>query len=363
MHGGLIGLVGRQGVGKSSAMTALADHLPGTKLSPSEKVLFKWRNPPQLYDVFFDPGNPSHKEFLMHYSRKLADELAGLRVHWRDMYVQDRIEHFEASIENKIESRNLKGLEAEADWAESVLGKRTVSKLRKQIWLLMVSWKFVILIDTPDYPKTDKRRMNRDLDEIHWLWDSLITRGRNATMVIAVQKEMSQDHFFLDKMQPVELRPLSTEQILEGYMKQFGTFEPFTENAIKLLAQMSRGIFRRFIKYIYMTLENRDDTTEIIEEDVRNSVSEQQLLLDNEEELSEIFPKSDQSQLQAMKIMQFLETHSVNQKKLAESAGISEYALSRILDRLELHHKIRREKKGLENIIQIESDFESSTSK
>jgi len=218
----------------------------------------------------------------------------------------------------------------------------------------MVSWKKVVLIDTPDYPKTDKRRLNRDLNEIHWFWNSLMAQCHNATIVIAVQKEMPKDHFFLDKMQVVELRPLSAEQLLRAYMKQFGTFEPFTEDAVKLLAQMSRGVFRRFLRYIYMTLENRDGTTEITEEDVRNSVSEQQLLLDNEEELAKIFPKSDESRLQAIKVMQFLETHSTNQKELAESVGISEYALSRILDKLELHHKIRRERRGLEKMIRIE---------
>src|SRR5208337_3498316 len=156
MRGGLIGLVGRQGVGKSSALIALADRLPGTMHLPKEKVLFKWRSPPQLYDVFFDLGNPSHKEFLALYSRKLADELPRLRVHWREMYKQDRIEHFEANIEKYIERGgfSLRLLKSEVDWAESVLGKRVVSKLRQEIWFLMVSWKFVVLIDTPDYPKT-----------------------------------------------------------------------------------------------------------------------------------------------------------------------------------------------------------------
>src|SRR5208283_4602176 len=40
MSSGLIGLVGRQGVGKSSALIALADRLPGTMHLPKEKVLF-----------------------------------------------------------------------------------------------------------------------------------------------------------------------------------------------------------------------------------------------------------------------------------------------------------------------------------
>jgi hypothetical protein len=30
-----------------------------------------------------------------------------------------------------------------------------------------------ILIDTPDYSKTDRRLMAKDLEELYWLWDNL----------------------------------------------------------------------------------------------------------------------------------------------------------------------------------------------
>src|SRR5208282_4257918 len=235
------------------------------------------------------------------------------------------------------------------------LGKARVRQARSNAVQTFLQSASTILIDMPDYSRTDRRLMVNDLETIQTLWRNLRAEDCEANFVIFLQKEMFHGHFLFGKMEVITLEPFEPSELVEGYKKiHHGTF-PFTEKSLLLIARMSRGIFRRFVKYIYRTLENRDNVTRITEEDVRNSVSEQQLLLDNEEELSQIFPKSDQSRLQALKVMRFLETHSVNQKDLAESLGISEYALSRILDRLELHHKIRREKRGLENIIQTES--------
>jgi hypothetical protein len=41
--------------------------------------------------------------------------------------------------------------------------------------------------------------------------------------------------------------------MLEAYLKRFKTPEPFTEDAILLLARMSRGIFRRFLRYLILS--------------------------------------------------------------------------------------------------------------
>lgn len=60
--------------------------------------------------------------------------------------------------------------------------------------------------------------MARDLEEIYWLWDNLgLTEKPN--LVIAIQKEMFRDHFFLDKMWNVELEPLKAEQVVEVYVR------------------------------------------------------------------------------------------------------------------------------------------------
>lgn len=73
--------------------------------------------------------------------------------------------------------------------------------------------------------------------------------------MIAIQKEMFRDHFFLDKMHKIELEPLKLEQMLEAYRKALGTLEPFTRDGLLTLARMSRGISRRFLRYIILTLD------------------------------------------------------------------------------------------------------------
>jgi len=56
-------------------------------------------------------------------------------------------------------------------------------------------------------------------------------------------------------MEKVELEPLKPEQMLEAYRKRFKAIEPFAEDALLTLARMSRGIFRRFLRYIMVTLQ------------------------------------------------------------------------------------------------------------
>jgi len=256
-----------------------------------------------------------------------------------------------------VKSRSIpRGRRLSIEVAELHLGKARVRQARWNAVKTFLQNASTILIDMPDYSKTDRRLMVNDLETIQMLWRNLRGEFCEANFVIFLQREMFHDHFLFGKMEVFTLDPFKPSELVEGYKRiHKGTF-PFTEESLLLLARMSRGIFRRFVKYIHMTLEGRDNATKITERDVRKSVSEQQLLVDNEEELAQIFPKSDQSRLQALKVMQFLETRTVNQKELAEAVGVSAYALSRILDKLELHHKIRREKRGLENMIQAESN-------
>jgi len=42
--------------------------------------------------------------------------------------------------------------------------------------------------------------------------------------------------------------------MVEAYRKRFKTIEPFAEDALLTLARVSRGIFRRFLRYITLTL-------------------------------------------------------------------------------------------------------------
>ena len=53
----------------------------------------------------------------------------------------------------------------------------------------------------------------------------------------------------------------SPEQMVEAYRKRFKALAPFTEDALFTLARMSRGIFRRFLRYITLALQLQEVDT------------------------------------------------------------------------------------------------------
>jgi hypothetical protein len=244
-------------------------------------------------------------------------------------------------------------------WAESRIDKSTVKRLRQDTCFRMLLEKSVILIDTPDYSKTDSRKMARDLDSIHWLWNK-IASSSGPTIVFAVQKEMSEGHFFLDKAHKFELEPLAPEQMLEVYVRRFRSTEPFTERALLKLAQMSRGIFRRFLRYILLALdlwEHKPGQPQRIDVDlVVQAVPVERLSEDMELELSALFPKHSDLRLQAVRLLMHLEEKGpTRQIQLGEVLGIEPWAMSRLLTKLELHRYVGRERAGTDKIVSLKA--------
>jgi hypothetical protein len=245
------------------------------------------------------------------------------------------------------------------DSAERELGSTTVKKLRQITWLLLLRRKNLILIDTPDYSKTDRRLMAKDLQEIYWLWNTLTqTYDARPNFVIAIQKEMFQDHYFFDKMEKVELHPLEPEQLVGAYVRVFKKAEPFTEDALLTLARMSRGIFRRFLRYITLTLDlwttQPEPRTLINKETVEKAIPYERLVEDMETELLELFPKQSDLRLQAVQLlMRLSESGPKKQSILAEELGLESYVMSRLLAKLELHHYVTRKRDGTDKIVTL----------
>jgi hypothetical protein len=245
-----------------------------------------------------------------------------------------------------------------------MLGRSVVRALQQTSWLNMLRKKKVILIDTPDYSKTDRRLMAKDLDEIYWLWNvvcqpATFEDDARPTMVVAIQKEMFRDHFFFDKMEKVELEPLKPEQMVEAYRKRFKGIEPFAEDALLTLGRMSRGIFRRFLRYITLTLRHWEvngkgpiDTTI-----VKEAVTVERLAEDMERELAELFPKQSDLRLQAVRLLMCLEESGPKkQAELVEEFGLEEYAMSRLLAKLELHRYVVRRREGTDKIVSLRNE-------
>jgi DNA-binding MarR family transcriptional regulator len=248
------------------------------------------------------------------------------------------------------------------------LGKARVESTRKDVWRDMLNEKHSIFIDMPDYSKTDRRMMAKDLEEIYWLWQSLNRfRHRSAdsaptpNIVIAIQKEMFGGHFFFDKMQKIELHPLQPETMVEAYRRRFKSIDPFTTDALLTLARMSRGIFRRFLRYIMLTLElweekRRVGRIHIETETVKEAVTMAQLAEDMEVELADLFPKhSDLRWLTVRLLLLLQERGERKQSELADSLEVEAYALSRLLRKLEASHYITRRRERNDKIVNLYS--------
>jgi hypothetical protein len=361
MSGGIIGLVGLQGVGKSSALRVLQifnkvkqdesykkqhkESVPYAHLL--DMVLFKWRRQSQLFTSLLNGTHELSAEFSRVYKSKLVELTKPSLQFWNRSVIDN--------------PQTLK-----PEWAERQIGWKNVQTLRQTVWLELLRSKRTILIDTPDYSKTDRRLMAKDLEELYWLWNTLSQwetpdRKRKPNIVVAIQKEMFGGHFFFDKMQKVELCPLQPETMVEAYKRRFKDTDPFTSDALLTLARMSRGIFRRFQRYIMLTLDlweekERVERGRIEVATVREAVTMERLAEDMELELADLFPKHSDLRWLAVRLIMLLEGRGERkQSELLDLLGVRDYTMTRLVGTLEEAHYITRRRKGNEKIVSLHS--------
>jgi hypothetical protein len=157
-------------------------------------------------------------------------------------------------------------------------------------------------------------------------------------------------------MRIIELRPLRPEQMIEAYTRRFRSADPFTEEALSTVARMSRGIFRRFLRYNLLVIESWETRPKprgpIDLQMVQNAVTVERLAEDRELALVELFPKQSDLRLQAVRLLMDLEKSGPKrQTELAEELGVEAYAMSRLLAKLELHRYIVRRREGADKIV------------
>jgi DNA-binding transcriptional ArsR family regulator len=116
---------------------------------------------------------------------------------------------------------------------------------------------------------------------------------------------------------------------------------------------MSRGIFRRFLRYITLTLQYSESHGERIidAEAVKAAVTVERLA---EDILVELFSKQSDLRLQAVRLLMHLEeSGSKRQGELAEELGVEACAMNRLLPKLELHRYITRQREGTDKIVSL----------
>jgi len=357
---GLIGLIGQQGVGKSSALMALQKGIPYSFLG--QRVLFKWRRKDELFKALLTFTHEATDVFLQLYLISLVlvlrDQLSEMNDVDKKKFntLQEREKAFQLFRQLPEE------LMFDISWAESKLGRAATQKLREDTWLKVLSEQDVILIDTPDYSKTDKRQMDADLQEIYWFWHNLVSHNlieSRSTIVVAIQREMFHDHFFLDKMRKFELSPLPPDQMVKSYRLKFGTTYPFTESGLMSLARLSRGIYRRFLRYIVLALdfwsESKSTQSQSIDvETVRKAIPLERLAEDLELEFTGLFPKHSDVRLLAVRVIMCLqESGPRKQSQLAQELDVEPFTMSRLLTKLETSKHIIRAREGVDKVVSL----------
>ena len=361
VHGSVVGLVGFQGVGKSSALLALSTGLREHKdksASGLDTVLFKWRRSSELFKTLLGIDHEASVQFLTEYYPKIRpreETNRSLPTIWAATLSKIR-QQTQALLDEQPWLANF-------DYEESKRSKTEVERFRREAWIEMLKRKHTIFVDMPDYSKTDRRLMAKDLEEIYWLWNTLNRTNTpdRPNLVIAIQHEMFRGHFFFDKMQKVELQPMQPDRMVEAYRLHFKAAAPFTEDALLTLARMSRGIFRRFLRYITLALDlwemKQEKEGSLIDvATVKEAVATERLAEDMELELSDLFPKHSEPRTLAVKLLMLLEEQGPQkQGQLATLLDIEPYSLSRLLTKLEAARYVTRTREGTDKFVAIRS--------
>jgi len=245
---------------------------------------------------------------------------------------------------------------------EKASGSKKLKEIRDYLLTDKLQTADVILIDLPDYDRSNIRQMSKDLTAIQEYWENILTDQyegykQDVSLMIFFQKELFQGHFFMGKLDVYELKPLTPNELLLCYRSNFGSYEPFTEEALKEIAFLSRGIFRRFKKYVRICLDRyiqkAPDT--ITPEHITEWITLDQLIKDMELELMTMFPKEKEHRVLSVKTLQLLrEKGSLPQSEIIQEIfdGATVKA-SRVLNRLESWNYLKRERQAKEKIVSL----------
>lgn len=385
----LIGAVGVQGVGKTATMRAIQAELVNRGFDRDQVIAVKVPESGGLTGALKTAFSPPGAD----YSRleDLLGEVMAERL-FNDSVLQQRVRSRanhagDTELAEEVQKVTATFDETDVMKLRTVIPQRIVRELEAQALGRLLESQKVIMIDMPDYPRYDRRLITRDLDDIAGLWNRLMVSpgAKETSLVVFIQKETfsAADHFFYGKMEIIDLAPLTTAQLMEAHRRRWEGCAPFTDESLQYVAKMSRGIFRRFKRYIALALETRiteqaradasnvpnPPNAPIDLELVKKSVTDEEVMRDMDKELDGIFRKQEQKE-KALELIRVLsEPHirteqakaagvknlkeffgsdtdpipdGIAQSDLAEKLDLNEMAVSRLVRELEQHGYIKR---------------------
>lgn len=353
----LFAIFGFSGIGKSETLNFLRDHMDKfyaerDKNEPPNKrrynVSFKWQLRETLWNMLQQDAGLAAKLYQT-YKTNIFDlyfcTSKGKRI--IEFRAQDSAAEHRGTLkysDGELEEAK-KRFKHEKNFAEveSQIPVYVRKKQKQSIALGFLADASDIFIDFTDFGAKDHRLIDRGITEIAKLWAKLNSEGCVANIIYTIQHELyrrgGSGHFFIRKGNLFFLKHLPPNELVEHYKTIFGTAEPFAEEALSCLASLSRGIYRRFKRYIGVCISTVSDRTITID-DVKTLISADELMADMHLELSGIF--RDEMLKAAVDVIRILhEVGSANQKTIAEQMNMSEAAISRLMSRLRLYDYVK----------------------
>ena len=173
-------------------------------------------------------------------------------------------------------------------------------------------------------------------------------------------------HFWTGKPKVFELTPFEPVKLVEYYHELWGYPHLFTPDALLELATMSRGVFRWFMRYIDLCLDNQIlkllnddyDLETLTLDDVHAIIKPSQIVREWENEFKALYPRADTNRLTAEIIMRYLQKNGMTaQQTIRETffdpSGKGATACTRMLTKLEANGNIIRTNVGREKYVEL----------
>ncbi len=374
----LIAVLGFQGTGKTAARQYLADNLPST-------ASLKWTDDHAMTDTLIRLLQKRERTSSSKYDYIPSEEL---------LIRNALLEAAGTSIENlhyvteAVVASGLRGRKHESlvlflqspnkqtkqpvwPYIKKALGPRRLREVKTKYTRDIASEFRNILIDFPDYDRKMRGLRQRDLARFQILWERVSSEDGYygyydlpiPNIVVFWQEELWDDlHFLEGKFQIVKLEPLRPEQLANYYIDYFRGTEPFTRESLLYIADLTRGVWRWFKKYIGLCLrELRGGRTEepITVDAVRELIATDTISHDWSRELATLWPRERGMRRKAVQIIRYLQENrdrAIPQSELAGNffggtTGRAATACSRFLDRLEENGYIMRKRVGQSKVV------------
>ncbi|MCD6529029.1 hypothetical protein J7L06_01910 [Candidatus Bathyarchaeota archaeon] len=377
--GNLIAIIGLQGSGKTALRQYLYKKIHEL-LSHDESIYaFKWFSEKQIEkeislaeNYYFEDTLLYSDEYIERIMDEFIDRVFGTgRYHIADVppivynalkaygLRKDEAFLFKLCFEDHREEF-IKKCHRIVPMIEKFLGARRINEIKKEIILEKIQLAHTILMDFPDYDKRSRSRMIRDLAAFQSWWENVLEKyegyEQSFNLVVFWQKELWGGHFSFGKFDVIELKPWPPEKLAEVIDKNWE--HPFTKEALIELGVLSRGIWRRFKKYIRICLDHYYAMKEkkmIDRKQIKEWITLDQLVKDMELELMDIYPNNKELRKKCVIVLRYLrEKGPTDQPTITRDLfDGNKMAASRLLNKLEAHGYIEGHYEGREKIWNI----------